>query len=895
MSDLKTNLQEILQEKQDKIIPENIKKDIQIFDIIGTYEGSGSSGNGVKLFETIDEMQADSTAKENDLAVVYRNEINNMTTDSQVQYITFPETVTLPEAFTRDTFCMLRAVDDSVMFDGQVMLNQSMFDFNGYTSTGMIRVEYSSADGITYNRTRFTGDSGDLTNPVDLGTVVKVYRSEEWNDNFGYFMQIEGMAFGGLYQAKEALDYNYIYGLGNIVSSNDITYTENTLVEVSNVIDTILENSELGISTLCFKMNNILYILKNMNRLYNIVGEIGFRLQSQYGNSEQNIECATVNMDTLEVTQSPLAIDTNYASINGDNKWYMSLEVFNNIDYAFILYEDSNGKIHTSNIDIRTLENNTLNYTTVVDFTCYFKPFIVYKLANNQFTLTSPNQLLPNISAYGKNGNITGDGSIYDNLDMNVRWKLLSGDKLLTENLNDWTFIGMTGSNSITAGDVVSPQSEENYYCAQIKQENIFEEGFDAKFTEILGESYVQHQAQFVGIYNNQLYFLCLCATTENSKYSVKLVRFNLDYSLADVNEIIQFNTTAPSVYSMFSVATDYSTVLFSTTLEESNTKVYLFDVNTLECANIGNMSTSFSVEGMLTRGDYCYVLTRTGVGRINLATKTYEQSYMTFNEAKGFVFKLETDSYLYFGYETADYTLSIVECIEKKIYSYADIMYPSLNNTVVDNEVNAAYIYKRNNNSTTTILEVSETGIEEVTYTNKGKMSIDYSSNGYWFKDNNNLVLVPFTRPGLAPYFLVLNPASKTITYGLLTYNYDAGEYYKNTGFNGGSYSTNPKNIKIEIINDCIKYTHYASMVNIFILLYKNCSLQRGVLSNTVTTGFACNDSDSGIVLKTLTSKDITDVFNPVDYTNTISPNEYITALDTSKQILGEEETINE
>ena len=40
MSDLKTNLQEILQEKQDKIIPENIKKNVQIFDVIGTYEGS---------------------------------------------------------------------------------------------------------------------------------------------------------------------------------------------------------------------------------------------------------------------------------------------------------------------------------------------------------------------------------------------------------------------------------------------------------------------------------------------------------------------------------------------------------------------------------------------------------------------------------------------------------------------------------------------------------------------------------------------------------------------------------------------------------------------------------------------------------------------------------------
>ena len=43
MSELKTNLQEILQEKQEKIIPENIKKNVTIFDVTGTYEGSGGT------------------------------------------------------------------------------------------------------------------------------------------------------------------------------------------------------------------------------------------------------------------------------------------------------------------------------------------------------------------------------------------------------------------------------------------------------------------------------------------------------------------------------------------------------------------------------------------------------------------------------------------------------------------------------------------------------------------------------------------------------------------------------------------------------------------------------------------------------------------------------------
>lgn len=43
MSDLETNLEQILQEKETKIIPENIKKDVQIFEIVGTYEGLDTS------------------------------------------------------------------------------------------------------------------------------------------------------------------------------------------------------------------------------------------------------------------------------------------------------------------------------------------------------------------------------------------------------------------------------------------------------------------------------------------------------------------------------------------------------------------------------------------------------------------------------------------------------------------------------------------------------------------------------------------------------------------------------------------------------------------------------------------------------------------------------------
>lgn len=43
MFNLKENLESILQEKEDKIKPENIKKDVQIFNITGTYEGNNAT------------------------------------------------------------------------------------------------------------------------------------------------------------------------------------------------------------------------------------------------------------------------------------------------------------------------------------------------------------------------------------------------------------------------------------------------------------------------------------------------------------------------------------------------------------------------------------------------------------------------------------------------------------------------------------------------------------------------------------------------------------------------------------------------------------------------------------------------------------------------------------
>lgn len=72
MADLKTNLESILQEKQSKIIPENIKKDIRIFDVVGNYGGDSA----VKLFSSIEEMRADNLSEPGTKAIVYSENTN---------------------------------------------------------------------------------------------------------------------------------------------------------------------------------------------------------------------------------------------------------------------------------------------------------------------------------------------------------------------------------------------------------------------------------------------------------------------------------------------------------------------------------------------------------------------------------------------------------------------------------------------------------------------------------------------------------------------------------------------------------------------------------------------------------------------------------------------------
>ena len=471
MASLKEKSESILSEKQLNLLPENIKKDITVLGVTGTYEGSA----GVKLFETIENMNNDETAKEGDLAIVYRNEIQNMKANTQTQYITFPETVTLPEAFTSSSYLRLRAVDMSIMFDGNIQLDQTSFRFDGFSESGMIRVSYSSDDGITYTRDEFMGESDNLTNPVDLGTLVQVETEMgEWNNSLGYFMLVVAPLFDGLFENKQYIDKNevYQYDISTISYSNsklNIQQSESKIISynmLKPIIDKI-DNSSYVVFDFCYIGDywyvfpyyrkgagyTLCYYDYTNNKLY-------YTLTSKsdpnnYVDSDAKIYKISKDLSSIEVIlqsslKEPILIwGANPVTYNKITEIPLSSESFviryygtepNHLaDYLRIWCGD--GINNGQNIS-EVSQAQTFNYE-------YIKKFR-YMSATTQFTALPEN--IYNAIAYGKdgiiNGNITNNVSnsfgdinaeiyyklqnVYDNMEPRV---LTDDDKEINKNI----------------------------------------------------------------------------------------------------------------------------------------------------------------------------------------------------------------------------------------------------------------------------------------------------------------------------------------------------------------------------------------------------------------------------------------------------------------------------
>lgn len=166
----------------DKIVSGNT-----ILGVEGTAE-VGTSVDGAKIFETIDEMNTSTNNADGDLAIVYGTTLQNVTVDSVFTKATFPNTVVLPAAFEELQELSFKSTDESTIIYGE--LSGTGFELQ----IGEDILSYISSDGITYTR------EDDLGENIDFGVELSFAYTENWKDEIGYFIQIETEKCEGVYK-----------------------------------------------------------------------------------------------------------------------------------------------------------------------------------------------------------------------------------------------------------------------------------------------------------------------------------------------------------------------------------------------------------------------------------------------------------------------------------------------------------------------------------------------------------------------------------------------------------------------------------------------------------------------------------------------------------------------
>lgn len=406
----------------------------------------GGSGD-VKLFDTVEHMQQDETAQEGDLAVVYREEIQPVTSESEFDSCIFPNEVVLSEAFSDSIYGSFRSTG-SGWFDGMVDISSSSFRFDGWGESSNIRVQYTSLDGITYTRT----DGGEELQ--EFGTTI-IY--ESWGDPFpeviGNFMKVNNNTFEGIYSYKlnnAEKDYISFTNLANVTweyssDSGNITVDNFTVDQyhnklgkydrkkLSRIISQIFIDEGQAVTSLGVNIS----LLKNSSNQLIVVkcssskwlSDICYNSDNTYlglgrwfGNNVSNFSATTyiIDYENETYTLGQTYTCTTPFQHNGEYISYFP-EIIPITAVVYLQYNNSGD---------RALEDRVTDFSQANGFTYRWKDTAIsngfsvddyyyfdgYVYANTQLTLNNASQLLTNIKAYGNKGVITGDGSIWDNI-----------------------------------------------------------------------------------------------------------------------------------------------------------------------------------------------------------------------------------------------------------------------------------------------------------------------------------------------------------------------------------------------------------------------------------------------------------------------------------------------
>jgi hypothetical protein len=417
-NELQNKLDAILEDKNTNLKPENLKAGVTCLGVEGILKESK-----VKQFLTTEEMQADTTAKEGDLAVVYEMKFEPSTPSSVFTVVKFPETVVLNEAITS-------SVSSSIML-GNTTTNRLSFNISSTTCNirtypGYKNVAvYKSTDGITYTR----NSGAEIYTLEDEGRCI----AASWKEVVNSFIWLVKGNYGGYYEYKK-------HGLLKTISPvtlSDITINKDTnkvtwgkKYSGEHIAKDIILNFHTDTIVAKYNPSGSYYawIATNENDELVIIQPL---------TSDEAIYTSTVDLfpvldnndnmigvyyDTLATNNCKLSVfirhadgsysDEQIVSLNSNN--YYSLNLKNILPFRV----NKNRDISMRYISVCYLSDGAIVTYSKASFSSTSDSLIAsgYVSVPTQFTVDGPSELLTGEVALGRNGVVEGDGSIYDNL-----------------------------------------------------------------------------------------------------------------------------------------------------------------------------------------------------------------------------------------------------------------------------------------------------------------------------------------------------------------------------------------------------------------------------------------------------------------------------------------------
>ena len=387
---------------------QTVSKDIRTYaDAI-----SNISGGDVKLFDTVEHMQADSTAQEGDMAIVYYNNVVTYNPGDTLNNVTFPKTVTFDTAITATATLTIRKTSGTSRIQATCRLTATAFTIQDmYESIPMIT--YSSSDGLVYVRT---------DNYADTYNFGGVTVSSTADANILKFFIYNNIGFDGLYQYKGSYDKsNIIFSLLSDVSisGNTRTYTRTSTKSISyNKLLSILSkiNDDTGnmFGTIyAFINNDNVYIVKNTTTQAFYQDDFVFDYDldnnkwvfiQRWGNAQYTMHLYAVDLDNRTYVESTVTPYLSITPSNHEDYFEVPIDTFP----ILINYNSSTVKINSleSTYGYVSNPNSGTAYTEgseIINFNSIpYNYTYTYSLMKTQFTAT-PDKVFNSIY-YGING-----------------------------------------------------------------------------------------------------------------------------------------------------------------------------------------------------------------------------------------------------------------------------------------------------------------------------------------------------------------------------------------------------------------------------------------------------------------------------------------------------------